>query len=320
MHDPLLSDYPLPLQSRLFPLGFPLDLLTNSELIAAAARASWGNLTQAFDRSPVTLRVGVTDGESARTSRAPVVRAHRNLLSINGGADEFGVCDLAQGFGFAWIPQSVVRDADYVRYFYIEAMGYVLLTAAHLAPVHAACVEWNGRGILLCGESGAGKSSLAYACARAGWTYVTDDASFLIRHEDGPVVTGNAHLIRLRDRAITLFPEFEGYPVTNRPDGKPSLDIPTQTLKNVRTARQTRISHALFLNRTVTAPPSLSPLPVDDAVRRWCDMISYGDDKTRAEQKQALQRLRAAEILEFRYSDMSAAVSFLDATFRSGKE
>ena len=38
--------------------------------------------------------------------------------------------------------------------------------------------------MLLCGESGAGKTSLAYACAKRDWCYVSDNESWLLR-DDG---------------------------------------------------------------------------------------------------------------------------------------
>jgi hypothetical protein len=320
MADPLLCDFPLPLHQRFYPLGFPLDLLTNSKLITDAAAASWGDFEQAFDKPAVILRIAVSGSTRARSGRAPVNRGHRNLFCVHGEAEEFGVCDLAQRFGFAWLNEEAASDAAYIRYFFIEAMAYVLLSAAHLAPVHAACVDWDGRGVLLCGESGAGKSSLAYACTRAGWTYVCDDGSFLVRDENAPVVTGNAHLLRLRDNASLLFPEFAGYPVTSRPDGKPTLEVLTRELQNIRTSCRTTVSHAVFLQRIAGSLPSLTRFPKQEALQRWSEMICYGSEATRAEQAGALQRLLAAEILEFRYSDMDAAVAYLDSTFRAGAE
>ena len=318
MSDPLRCDFPLPLQKRYYPLGFPLDLFSNSELIVAAADASWSEWTQAFDRPPVVLRMAVEQGSHSRSPLAPVYRACRNLLSMHGGPEEFAVCDLAQAFGFAWLSDEIARDPAYVRYFYIEAMGYILLNAAHLAPVHAACVTSGNVGMLFCGDSGAGKSSLAYACARAGWTFVSDDACFLVRDNDVPGVTGNAHLIRLRSDAPALFPEFTGLPVTGRPDGKPTIEIETRKLRYVTKACQAKISQVLFLERGTTGNPSLSPFPKEEAFRRWMEVLHYGDDRTRSAQKIALQRLLAAEMFEFRYSNLTEAVAFLDATFRSG--
>jgi hypothetical protein len=318
MADPLRCEFPLPLQKRYYPLGFPLDLFSNSELIVAAADASWAEWKQAFDRPPAVLRIGVEPGSQPRSPLAPLYRGYRNLLSMHGGPEEFAVCDLAQAFGFAWLTDEIARDAAYVRYFYVEAMGYILLNAAHLAPVHAACVTSGNIGMLLCGDSGAGKSSLAYACARAGWTFVCDDASFLVRDIDAPVVTGNAHLIRLRSSAPALFPEFTGLPVTGRPDGKPTIEIETRKLRSITKACQAKISRVLFLERGTSGNPSLSPFPKEEAFHRWIAMLHYGDDQTRSAQKIALERLLAAEMFEFRYSNLTEAVAFLDATFRSG--
>jgi hypothetical protein len=41
--------------------------------------------------------------------------------------------------------------------------------------VHAGAVGWHGRGVLLAGEGGSGKSSTALACVRCGFDYVGDD-------------------------------------------------------------------------------------------------------------------------------------------------
>jgi hypothetical protein len=44
-----------------------------------------------------------------------------------------------------------------------------------LQPVHAALVARDGRGVLLAGRSGSGKSTAALACLDAGYTYLGDD-------------------------------------------------------------------------------------------------------------------------------------------------
>lgn len=44
-----------------------------------------------------------------------------------------------------------------------------------LQPVHAALVARDGRGVLIAGRSGAGKSTVALACLEAGYTYLGDD-------------------------------------------------------------------------------------------------------------------------------------------------
>lgn len=44
-----------------------------------------------------------------------------------------------------------------------------------LLPVHAGFIERDGLGVLLGGPGGAGKSTTALVCMRAGWSYLADD-------------------------------------------------------------------------------------------------------------------------------------------------
>ena len=73
-----------------------------------------------------------------------------------------------------------------------------------MAPVHAALVVKDGVGIMLCGDSMAGKSTLAYACARAGWSYVTDDGTFLVRGELDRYAIGDFTNLRLRESSFSF--------------------------------------------------------------------------------------------------------------------
>ena len=78
--------------------------------------------------------------------------------------------------------------------------------------------------MLLCGDSGAGKSSLAFACALKGWTYVADDSSRLIRGQQDRVVVGNPYQMRFRESAVHLFLELRNLPLTARASGALSSD------------------------------------------------------------------------------------------------
>jgi HPr kinase/phosphorylase len=54
--------------------------------------------------------------------------------------------------------------------------------------VHATAVAWHGRGVLLCGASGSGKSSLALALMQQGWMLVGDDYVAVTRQEESLAV------------------------------------------------------------------------------------------------------------------------------------
>ncbi|HLL75782.1 MAG TPA: hypothetical protein VK421_11025 [Pyrinomonadaceae bacterium] len=73
----------------------------------------------------------------------------------------------------------------------INALSYAVpgaLRKAGLFDLHAACVvePSGGRGLIIAGNSGSGKSSLTIRLAAAGWGYLTDDL-LALREESGVV-------------------------------------------------------------------------------------------------------------------------------------
>ena len=179
--DPVLSNTALPLRALYFPLGFPLEIATNSQAVLAAAAQSWGLCRPRFSCPPLTLRLGVIGdrSDSLDIPPVPVCRIQKNLISTIADAHNFVITDLAAGFSFGSVTPQAAESALYLRYHFLEAATLCMVAALRAAPLHAACVIPSGRGMLLCGDSGAGKSTLAFAGARSGWTLVCDDSSYL---------------------------------------------------------------------------------------------------------------------------------------------
>ena len=124
-------------------------------------------------------------------------------------AENFAICDYTRNLAVCRLTENVAKRRPFVAYYYLKALVNYAFAQLYLTPVHAACVAWNGRGVLLCGESGAGKTTLAYACARKGWTYISDNESWLVRAAAGNLLVGDSRKIRFRPDAPTLFPELE---------------------------------------------------------------------------------------------------------------
>jgi hypothetical protein len=264
-HDPILSDFEFPLRAMYHPYGFSLEVLTNSRAVLAAAEESWGMMREHFHEPPARLCIGVLEGSSKDCPPAPVTRARRNLMTLTADADNFGVCDLRDGFAYCWLSRAASENTAYLRYHFLESTGPTLLEYLYTTPLHAACLEFSGRGVLLCGDSGAGKSSLAFACARHGWTFLSDDASAVVSKRKSRSVIGNPHRMRFRESAVQLFPELKDRPVTTRATGAQAIELTTDTLTGIKTARETEIDYIVFLNRHTAGPPWLSQFPKAEA-------------------------------------------------------
>lgn len=316
--DPLLSRFEMPLKRLYYPFGFPVEVTTNSEEVLIAAEESWGDFRQAFFVPHVELQIGVLEGSRDDPRSVPVVRSQGHLLVTIGGVEDFACCDMNRGFGFAWLAAATASNSAYLRYYYLDLMAYSMLESLYLTPIHAAGVALDGRGLLLCGDSGAGKSSIAYACARRGWTYISDDVSYLIRNSPtAKVIVGNPHLIRLRDSAPTLFPELGDQDIVVRAHGDRVIELATAKYTDLLTAPHSNVDCIIFLKRGPGTPPSFSFFAKERAQSWFERVVCMGEENLRAAHTTSLRQLLSCEILEFHYSDLDSAVTKLSSFVHS---
>jgi hypothetical protein len=247
---------------------------------------------------------------------APVFRAEGHLLSIVASPENFATCDLERGFAFAWVSEAALAHRNYFRYHFLEAIVMCLLTGSRVTPIHAACVSLNGHGILLCGESGAGKSTLAYACARAGFTLTSDDASYVLwggtpDPQGTPRVRANCHQVRFRPSAREFFAEIADLPLTPRTEGKPSIEIRTAKLPGINVAPESPVHSIVVLRRHAEdALVQLDPL-ASDAVRPYLENTLYLLEGIHDRQVASLQPLLRTTMYELHYRNLPKAIARL---------
>lgn len=299
----------LPFRRTYYPLGFPMSLETNSRLIIEATDESWGDYPSIFDAPAPVIRIAVSKEESALVT--PSFRSQEHLLAITADAGNFAVCDFRANFGFCWLTANAAADRGYARYYFIEAMVYMLLEARYLTAIHAGCIALNGRGVLLWGRSGAGKSCLSFACARRGWTYVADDGTNLVHNRSDRLVVGLPRQARFRESAAELFPELAGRTALIRPSGSPSIEIRTRELPHIETAFTTCVDHIVFLERQSGVSPRLKPVRKGEALDRLESETALWEDGILREKKANLAVLAGANAWTFRYSDLDSAVEGL---------
>jgi hypothetical protein len=244
-------------------------------------------------------------------------RGQNHLVSIVHGPENFATCDLARGFTFACLTSDVARNRPYVRYHFLEPAVYLMIEAAHLSAVHASCVSLHGRAVLLCGDSGAGKTSLAYACARKGWTYLSDDATHIVRGRSDRKVVGRPFRIRFRESARRIFPELQQFTPELRPNGKLDIEVETSAL-GLTVALESNAACIVFLNRQDhNRRASLAPFARAEAARRLQTPICFGDERARLEQSSTLVEFLRSPIVELTYSDFSGAENLLRSLLES---
>jgi hypothetical protein len=299
----------LPLKRMFYPHGFPVDVRTNSAEVLELLEELWGMFEKQHDTEPIRSDVHVVEGSSTECPPTPVYRIMLPLVMAVADGDNYSIVDLERNKAQISISRAALRHKLYAKYFLLGTSVCCIATR-HTTPVHAGCVALNGHGVLLCGDSGAGKSTLSYACARAGWTYIGDDGSFLINDRKDLLVTGDCHQVRFRPAAAELFPEIEGLEITPRAAGKPSIELPTGPMSHILRAQTTQVDFIVFLNRRSGGPPALVPYRKDVA-RHSMRRTLYGLPETQAIQYATIERLLALDVWELRYTDLNWAIDRL---------
>jgi hypothetical protein len=308
---------PLTMRRTYFPLGFPVEIHTNSEEIFPHCERKWGAFERRFDIEPIVAEIHVIESDSSECPPTPTYRFLGNTMMMIADPSNFCVADFPRGKTRMVISAAALRYPGYVRQVFLDCAAACQIGTAYTTPIHAACVASLGAGVLLCGDSGAGKSSLAYACARAGWEYVTDDTSYLMRGSNDGTIIGDCHKLRFRPSAVDIFPELAGLPVVPRILGRPSIELATAQMVNIRRLESTRVEFVVFLNRRMPGAAELVHMRADGA-RQYMRQVLFGAPEMLSAQYADIDQLLSANVFELRYESLEWAVQRLRRLVREG--
>ncbi len=313
--DPFHYGVELPLETNVNALGFPMRLVTNSPDIIRAAEESWAGYPRLFADKSLEFRVVVSDDESLEcASDLFPSRAQGHLLHIMSDPANFAVCDMDKGFASFWLAPATARNREFFRYYYLLNAIYIMTWHTHLTSVHAAGIARNGRGVLLCGESGAGKTCLSFACARRGWDFITDESVSLVRGSPERMVVGGTRHMHFRESALALLPELHGRLARVLATGKLSVEVNTNEFPEIRRIVQAPAEAVVFLNRTPGGPARLVPITVQEAFSRLERELPLMEQMEN--HRAALRHLAEVGAFELRYRNLDDAITVLESLVR----
>lgn len=315
IYDPLLYRADFPHCARYYPYGFPVDVASNAREVLDAARESFGVYASRFDRPPLRVHV-LVGGAGSGLPPAPILRGQRHLLLWVSDQENFAAIDWRERFGYSCVTRATLADRVFLRWHFLDSLIYVLLELNYITSLHAACVAWHGAGVLLHGESGMGKSTLSYACAQRGWTYISDDSSSVI-WDGGRTVLGETHHFRFRADATNLFPELQGRTAGRQLDSKPTIEVLTADLP-IRTAAECRVEHIVFLDRRPGVRAGVARVGSEEARERLQRDMAGFDPELDARRNAVVDSIAELPACELRYAHYEEAVPLLEQIVRDG--
>jgi hypothetical protein len=180
----------------------------------------------------LTMRLVLGDNTSSRISDVPAPLATSSGVGFLCGATPKTSMAAVYPSGRAAlviVDRELLRFPYHVRYELIEFAVFTLVARVqNLVPLHAACVGRGGRGLLLLGASGAGKSTALLHCALAGLDLLSEDSLFVT--PDTLLATGVANFLHIRRESLRFLPAREAAalrrsPTIRRRSGVEKLEI-----------------------------------------------------------------------------------------------
>jgi hypothetical protein len=269
------------LQARFNVLGGDFVVKSADEALLELAVDAFGGLPkQLFDRRPprFSVRLLLTDQPKtwARGSSPPrpVLTSGGGLLCATIDAGNFAVMDVAMSRALICVSKSMLRHPYHARYELVELAFLTLAARAQsLIPLHAACVGANGKGVLLMGASGTGKSTLSLHALASGLQLLSEDSAFVA--SQSLRITGLANYLHVVPKALdllqpgTLRRSIERSRIIQRRSGTRKIEVDLRALRGKIVRAPLRLAATVFLSRRLAVSPrALKPLEREASIGR----------------------------------------------------
>src|ERR1700733_3080571 len=243
--------------------GAACHLRTNStELASVLEILSISAGTSCMGR--FNMRV-VVDPSSTEAAGVPHFRGLHHVVTASFGNANMFVFDILRRTLSAVVSGAVARDNRFWKEKLVPMTLGVLGAAMGLVPVHCACLESKGDGLLIAGVSGAGKSTLSVALSEDGFNYVSDDWTYISQRQAGIVAHGTSAPVKLLPDAVKHFQSLRRHSLQTSMNGELAYEVDIANTFGAQVERGCEPRWLVFLERGQEAGSEFIPLSSADA-------------------------------------------------------
>lgn len=231
--------------------------------------------------SPVVprMRVGLqltSSKPSRRRSEPQPLQMSSSAEWVAGatGSSNFVVVSAAERSALVGVSEDMLRFPYHIRYELIEFAVFTLAARVQgLVPLHAACVGRGGRGFVLMGASGSGKSTVSLQCLLHGFDFVSEDSTFVV--PASMLATGVANFVHVRSDSLHWIKSSKDLgairrsPVISRRSGVRKFEVDLRRSGFRLAPAPLALSAVIFLSaQSAAGRPLLRPLSKGGILRR----------------------------------------------------
>jgi hypothetical protein len=196
------------------------------------------------------------------------------LLCGTTSSSDFAVVSGDYRSALVVVSRDMLRFPYHTRYELIEFAVFTLAARAQgLMPLHGACVGHDGRGLLLFGDSGAGKSTASLHCLLRGMEFVAEDSVLVT--PDTMLATGVANFLHIRCDSLHSLPTSSASlirrsPIIRRRSGVEKFEVDLRRPQFRLAASPLKVTGVVF----ISAQPArrgvlLTPLRSHETLARF---------------------------------------------------
>jgi hypothetical protein len=187
-----------------------------------------------------------------REGRRPHFRGVRHLVFAMLEPPSFLSYDLLRRRVIGVLSPAAVNDRSFWNSQLLPITIGLIGTTLGLAPLHCACLDRNGHGLLLAGVSGAGKSTLSAALAQRGFAHVSDDWTYISRMQSILTAHGLSAPIKLLPNCIQYFSELAKYTPKRTMNGEVAYEVDPARIFRSPGKTSTNPKWVIFLERSTS--------------------------------------------------------------------
>ncbi len=223
---------------------------------------------------------GTSGGRQLRRGVVPAPRYAAGAGLICGAIDahDYAALSPASQSGLVAVSRHLLNRPNYASG---ELLEFAVCTLASrvqgLIPLHAACVAHLRQGLLLMGESGAGKTTLAVQCLIDGFHFLSEDSCFV--HPITGFATGLANYVYVKPSTLRYLPKHQaarfrrGSVPIRRRSGVAKLRVDLRELGVHLAPSPCRVAAVVFLStRPAGKGPLLRSVSAREALKR-CERL-----------------------------------------------
>ena len=259
----LLGPDTLPLHAEISVAGVLCAVATNSkEIVAQFGR--WPALTS---ESGPRLRISLFEQtEPDDIAEAMHFRGLQHFVFATLGHGNRLLLDLRRREAVGVVCSNTARDNSFWQHTFLPIVIGTLGATIGLLALHCACLDLAGEGLLIAGGAGAGKSTLATALVDEGFSFLSDEWTYVLAQDGELTVHTLGNPAKLLPDAVRFFPELRQQQLHTAMNGELSYAVDIPLWRGIPPKHRSFPKWLFFLRRTSVAGCRFTPCEPDFGV------------------------------------------------------